>query len=653
MADPAVTEPQTTELLDGVAPIVELRGVSRHYPTGTVALADVSLTIWRGESVAITGRSGSGKSTLLNVLGLLDVPSAGELFFDGRTVEGDSDRRRSERRASDLGFVFQRSHLIEALSARENVLLGLRYADHPEHLATQTADGALRAVGLGDKLDAVARTLSGGEMQRVAIARTLARPAELWLADEPTGNLDFTQSAEIIELLKLRAAERGACLVVVTHEPDIAARMDRAITLRDGRVAADTGTVIGIRAAPAAGPPVEPTATDDDAARATGSWRSRARRTTRFVVQGVSAHPRRAWSGILAAAVAVALTIAALGLAQSASAQVTSLFDAQRATQVTARLTSDSTKTPRWPIRVDAVQRFPGVTGVEYWRSREGLPMTNGSVAEDEATLVEVQGAPGGTTDSRIIWAANDDQRLDDGEVILGNVLAERLTVSQPDLNPEITIGGHRLRLVGILTASRAGTAAGSAFVTPAGTTGLPPSVSAELYVETVPGAARNVADRLPNLADPYRTTELRVDPVLQPDAYRGQLEDSVSASLQVLAIVAALAGLIAVVFVNILAVAARTAEFGVRRAFGARRGELLSLVVGESTFLGVLGAVLGLAVGFLAIMVVTAIARWQPVFDPRLLLVPLLGALVFGTLGGLPPAIAAGRIQPADAVRS
>lgn len=221
-------------------------------------------------------------------------------------------------------------------------------------------------------------------------------------------------------------------------------------------------------------------------------------------------------------------------------------------------------------------------------------------------------------------------------------------------MNPELTIGDSPHRVVGILNASRSGIALGSAFVTDATADAtLPPSLSAVLYVETVPGAARGVADRLQDLADPYRMTLMSIDPVLTADSFRGELQASVAVSLRLLAVVAGLAGLVAVVFVNVLGVGSRTAEFGVRRAFGARRSELVSLVVGESTLLGLLGAVLGLAVGFLAVMVVTALARWQPVFDIRLLLIPLSGALIFGTLGGLAPAVVAVRIQPADAVRT
>ncbi len=628
---------------------VQLRGVGRRYPNGTLALANVDLTIHRGESVAIIGRSGSGKSTLLNVLGLLDIPDAGDVVLDGSHVGAAGDGARSERRSSDLGFVFQRFHLIPGLSVRENVLQGLRYSTYPDGLADAATADALGAVGLEAKSDVEARTLSGGEMQRVAIARTLARPARLWLADEPTGNLDSGQSAEIIELLKVRAAERGAALVVVTHEPEVAARLDRVITLSDGRIVTDTGSRVSTGTTPAGDAPAP---ADRDAPRRV-TWRKRLRRTLRFIAQGVAANPGRTGSGIAAAATAVALTVTALGLAQSAAAQVTSLFDAQRATQVTAQLTTDSPTPARWPIRVDTVAGFPGVTGVEYWRHRTGVPMSNGDVAATDVNLVEVDTAPGVATDSAITWAAGDDRALEDGEVLLGAALAQRLGVAQLDLSPEVVVHGARLRVVGVLTGSRSGTATGAAFVTGGSTEGLDASLSGELFVETLPGAARNVADRLPGLADPYQTMRMSIDPVLEADAYRGRLEASVSTSLLVLAVVASLAGLVGVVFVNILSVSSRTAEFGVRRAFGAPRREVVSLVVGECAVLGLIGAALGLAGGFVAVMIVTAAARWQPVFDPRLLLVPLFGALLFGTLGGVPPAIAAGRIELADAVRS
>ncbi len=621
-------------------PLVVLRGVTRRYRNGTVALAGVDLTIRPGERIAVIGRSGSGKSTLLNVLGLLDVPTTGEVVLAGEHMETADDRTRSERRASHLGFVFQRSHLLPGLSVAENVLMGLRYAGTAP-AGQDVVHDALRAVDLEQRSEAAAGTLSGGEMQRVAIARTLVRPARLWLADEPTGNLDEAQSAQIIEELKQRAAESGAALVVITHEPDVAARMDRVVTLRDGRVVADTGPVVPDV------PPVVPVV------RARSSRRLRAARTARFVLQGLRSSPRRTAAGTAAAAIAVALTVTALGLAQSASAQVTGFFDAQRARQVTARLVTEGPQPARWPIRLDTVAAFPGVVGTEHWHHHSEVPLVNGDVMSMTAEVVGVDQAPGATTESTITWAPLADKVLDDDEVVLGEVLAERLGTTQLELMPEISIAGQPVRVVGILEASRAGTAVGAAFTTTATAALAGESTTSTLFVSTSPGSARAVADRLPVLADPYGTTRMVLDPVLEADAFRGELQSGVGTSLQVLAVVASLAGLVGIVLVNLLAVGSRTAELGVRRALGARRSELVHLVVGECTVLALLGAVVGLVLGFTAIMTVTAVARWQPVFDPRLLLVPLAGAVAFGTVGGLPPAIAAGRIEPADAVRS
>lgn len=625
---------------------VELRDVARRYAPAVAALSQVNLRIRHGESVAVIGRSGSGKSTLLNILGLLDRPDEGEVLIDGQRVDVDSDRNRSGRRASDLGFVFQRAHLIPNLTARENVILALRYAGWPEDTIHRQAEQGLHDVGLGHRVDALARNLSGGEMQRVALARTIARPARLWLADEPTGNLDSTQSQAIIELLRDRAAERGACLVVVTHEPEIAARLDRTITLLDGRIADDTDPD---------GDCDNRTLTGDSPG-INGSRTKRVRstaRTWRFVGQALQAHPRRAAVGVLAVALAVTLTVAALGLGQSAGAQVSNLFDARRANQVTASLVLPSEQPSRWPIRFENLQSFPGVTSVEYWQTRPTVEMSNGDVATTTAQLVQADRVPGVATDSRVRWAPGEDAVLDAGELVLGAVLADRLGVTQLDLQPEITVAGSRLRLVGLLTTSRSPTASGSAFIASSTPLDLTPAPTAELFVETAPGAARGIADRLQNLVDPFQTAEMTVNPVLRPDDNRGQLESSIAVSLRILSVVASLAGLLGIVLVNILTISARTVEFGVRRAFGARREELVSLVLGESAILSVIGAALGLMCGFLAIMAVTIAARWQPVFDLRLLLVGLAGAVIFGIAGGLVPAVVAGRIQPADAVRS
>ncbi|PIU17647.1 MAG: macrolide ABC transporter ATP-binding protein [Elusimicrobia bacterium CG08_land_8_20_14_0_20_59_10] len=203
--------------------------------TGWPALRGVSFEIKSGEFVAVTGPSGCGKSTLLNIIGLLDEPSGGRYEFNGRDIVSMSDQERSQARLEKIGFVFQAFHLLNRLSALENVCLPMLYAGMDSHEMKTRAASLLHKVGLKGKERKTPLELSGGERQRVAIARALANAPELILADEPTGNLDTVSSREIVDMLFALNAE-GLTVVMVTHDKEIAARAGRNIKLRDGRL---------------------------------------------------------------------------------------------------------------------------------------------------------------------------------------------------------------------------------------------------------------------------------------------------------------------------------------------------------------------------------------------------------------------------------
>lgn len=223
-------------------PQLLLFGVTKVYGTGGAAmhaLRGVDLRIDRGEFVAVMGPSGSGKSTCLNILGCLDTPTAGSYRFEGVQVEKLSRLQRARLRRYYLGFVFQGYNLLNRTSALENVELPLVYRNHPIAERHALARHALGAVGLAGWESHTPGELSGGQQQRVAVARAIVTAPHVLFADEPTGNLDTARSREIMELLTALNRDRGITIVMVTHEPDMAAYAKRTVRFVDGRVESD------------------------------------------------------------------------------------------------------------------------------------------------------------------------------------------------------------------------------------------------------------------------------------------------------------------------------------------------------------------------------------------------------------------------------
>ena len=234
-------------------PLIRLRGVTKRYGSGAaelMALKGIDLDIVAGEFVAIMGPSGSGKSTAMNILGCLDTPTAGQYLFKGTPVQALARDQRARLRRRYLGFVFQGFNLLARTSAQENVELPLLYRGESVSLRRAAAAMALNSVGLAGWEHHTPAELSGGQQQRVAIARAIATEPAVVLADEPTGNLDTQRSHEIMGLLLALNREHGITVLMVTHEPDMAAYARRMVHFVDGRIASDELNSHPVTAAP-------------------------------------------------------------------------------------------------------------------------------------------------------------------------------------------------------------------------------------------------------------------------------------------------------------------------------------------------------------------------------------------------------------------
>lgn len=215
--------------------MLEARNITKSFGNLTI-LKDISLKVEEKEIVAVTGPSGSGKTTLLQIIGTLDTPDTGKVLFDGTELTAMRDRELSKFRNSSLGFVFQMHQLLPEFTLLENVMMPALIASIPMSKARKTASALLEEVGLGHRLEHKPSQLSGGECQRGAVARAFMNGPRLILADEPTGNLDSTNSKELIDLFLEMRRKHGTTFVIVTHDPSFASRCDRILHINDGKI---------------------------------------------------------------------------------------------------------------------------------------------------------------------------------------------------------------------------------------------------------------------------------------------------------------------------------------------------------------------------------------------------------------------------------
>jgi macrolide transport system ATP-binding/permease protein len=628
-------------------PRISLRDITRNYggPVPVSALRGISLQVRQGEFIAIQGPSGGGKSSLLNIIGLLDLPTSGRYALGDTEVGQQTQTQSSKTRSDNIAFIFQNFHLLDRRKVSDSVELGLVYRAVSKSERNQRVAESLAAVGLGGLAEQKANTLSGGQRQRVAIARALASGAPIVVADEPTGNLD-TQNSELV-LANLRHVQSlGATVVMVTHSPELAAMADRRFHLVDGLLT-EIGAHDGDEVATIVTPP-----------KVLGRASTvRIVDTVRDGLRSLSSRVPRTIALVCAVALGVGLAVATAGISFSAAAQVSDTFDAHLNRDVTISWKSGALNTEPAQVRGSILHRLDSVRGVDA----AGILQTFDS-QEIQVDLVRPTfDAPMfGMTESlpkagqlKVHWATSHSSKLAPDELLVGSSLAAQLDLADVNLRPTLAIDGRTMVVVGIINESpRVPQILGAVLLPTTAAKAFGAATNSQALIWTKAGAAQQVARQEPLVIDPYAPKSLGVSAPTDPATLRNQVEGSVQVTLLIVTAVALLGSIAGLANAMSLAIAERKQEIGLRRALGALPRHIAGLIFIESAIVGVLGGVLGLAIGLIAILGTTIGQRWIPVFDLRLAPAAIIGGIIVGTLGGIIASARASRVQPTEALR-
>jgi macrolide transport system ATP-binding/permease protein len=703
-----VSEPRPGE------PILCVRDATKVYQLGDTevhALRGVTLTINRGEFVAIMGASGSGKSTLMNILGCLDRPSSGEYLLEGINVAELDEPALARIRGRRIGFVFQTFNLLPRTSAVENVELPLFYAGQIEGNIARARD-MLHMLGLADRERNQPNQLSGGQQQRVAIARALVNDPAIVLADEPTGNLDSQNALDIMGTIRALNLERGVTVVLVTHERDLAELADRIITLRDGRIISDSPTDRSVaRGATRTLPAVQPyrerrfASRFDSLLNEAGSigWIA-----VLAALRAIGRNKLRAGLTMLGMFIGVAALIAMVAVGEGARAAVeaqvqslgTDLLVVLPGTTRTngVRAGNGSAASLRVKDVGGILEEDSAVADVSYV-NRQGTQAVNGnqnwstSVQGISASYLSIRRWP--VVAGRTLSAEDDHDGAVVcllGQTVLTNLFGEfadpiGATVLVKNV-PMTVVGvlsakGHSAtgqdqddvifipfttsqeRILGVSTPSSAQTLSNNIFATigpPPNPFGVVPKL--EGFVNTIYVQARSPALVKTALDQVTKTLE-RTHRILpgKPDDFvvrdlteiaevAEQSSKAMELLLAAIASISLVVGGIGIMNILLVSVTERTREIGIRMATGARRLHVLAQFLIEAMLLALMGGVAGIAAGVVASLLISHLAGWPILLEVDVMILAFTFSGAVGVFFGFYPARQASRLNPIDALR-
>jgi macrolide transport system ATP-binding/permease protein len=689
-------------------PVIEVRNVNKTYRVGDVevrALRGVSLTVERGEFVAIMGASGSGKSTLMNVLGCLDRPSSGEYLLEGNDITDQDEPALAHVRSRRIGFVFQSFNLLARTSATENVALPLFYSGRLAD-STDRAREALHSLGLEGREQNHPSQLSGGQQQRVAIARALVNDPAILLADEPTGNLDSKTANDIMTTIQTLNREKGLTVVLVTHEPDMAAFADRVVTMRDGVIVSDERS----REQPAPGP------TPGHQALLTSSPKpadpvdpkmvfSFLRMALLVAGRAIARNKLRSALTMLGIFIGVAALITMVAVGQGANEAVKAELEslgtnllivlpgATTASGVRAGFGSASTLTvadaeaikkeapavakvsyiirqlgqlqyadKNWSTSVQGVT--PSYFTIRNWRVVAGRTMT----PEDEVNasrvcligqtvyenLFGVHENPIGAT----ILVKNVPMQ------VLGLLAARGQSGYGQDQDDVVLIPftTAERKVLGVAAPTQAQASQSSIYATAPNPFGIRPKLAGYvniIYVQAVStDLVRTAKDQVTRLLlrrhriEPGQTQDFDVRNISDITQAREGSSRIMALLLAAVASISLIVGGIGIMNILLVSVTERTREIGIRMAIGARRVHVLLQFLVEAVLLSGIGGLAGVVVGISISEIVSLVAGWPTLLSPFAIVGGFVFSAAVGVFFGYYPARRASLLNPIDALR-
>jgi macrolide transport system ATP-binding/permease protein len=645
-------------------PLISLSGLRRDYASGDgtiTVLKDVDLTIKKGEMVAIIGASGSGKSTLMNILGLLDRPTEGTYKISGRETSALDDDDRSALRREHFGFIFQRYHLLDEISALSNVEIPAVYAGRDRSQRRERAAALLGRLGMADRTEHRPGHLSGGQQQRVSIARALMNDADVILADEPTGALDKASGEEVLRILDELHAE-GRTIIIVTHDVTVAARTERIIEISDGRIISDTRS----RELPA---PLKETAPRTAApSHRVGAGLDRFREAFLMACKALKAHRMRSFLTMLGIIIGIAsvISVVALGTGsqQKVLANISSLgtntlevfpgtgFGDMRSGRVKTLVVSDANALAKLPYIAAATPTVSTSTTARF-----GATEANALINGVGSRYFEVKGSKlvaGRFFDDAGVQAMEQDAVIDENtaKTLFGSDTAKAI-------GRVFLAGSVPSRVIGVISSQQGGFGSSDNLSIYLPYTSVQTRFTGDQSLRSITLRISDDADT--SVAEQAVTTFLTGRHgtkdffVLNTDDIRQTITSTTQTMtllIGAIAVISLIVGGIGVMNIMLVSVSERVGEIGVRMAVGARRQDILQQFLIEAVLVCLIGGVLGVALALLFGATFSLFgSSFSLVFTTAPIVLAVVSSCLIGIAFGYLPARNASRLDPVAAL--